>query len=528
MPAQPSRRVIRILLVDDNPIDRRAICRFVTDSRLPYELKTANSLAEAREQAANDHFDVAIVDHNLGDGSGLELLTDLPDTPTIILTGAGSEQTAAAALELRASHYLVKDVDCGYLHFLPASIDTALARKWTEGEINRYARELEREIAERKRVEESLRRSEEHLRLAMSAACLGTWEWDLLTDRVIWSDGVEAIFGLPAGGFDGTFEAFVKLVYPDDRPSVVKAIARTRDTYRVEFRVPWTDGGVRWLLGQGRVFQDADANPARMAGTLMDITDRKATEEQLQRHQEELAHVSRLSTMGEMATGLAHELNQPLAAITNYAIGCLNLLQAECRGPAGVCETLEQITTEAKRAAEIIRRIRAFVRKLESRRSSIDINALVREVIGLMSFEARNHGIVVHPALCDPLPLVLGDSIQIEQVVVNLVRNSFEAIQQRDAPERVMAIETRFGRSGRDVVEISVIDSGPGLADVDIERLFDAFFTTKPDGLGMGLSISRSIIEAHGGRLWAENHADGGAVFRFTLPVPAGVPSSES
>ncbi|HXY32800.1 MAG TPA: PAS domain S-box protein [Planctomycetaceae bacterium] len=258
--------------------------------------------------------------------------------------------------------------------------------------------------------------------------------------------------------------------------------------------------------------------------TIVDITERKAAIEQLQRHQSEIAHVSRLNTMGEMAVGLADELNQPLSSLTNYASAAAERLAEGAAEPTQTREVLGQIVGEAERAAEIIGRLRRLTRKRDQPNTLICINELARDVVALTAFEARRRGVEVRLALSESLPMVLGDSVQLEQVLVNLVRNSFEAMESPSLRERVLQVKTQLCPGDVGKIEVSVIDSGVGVPEECMDRLFSAFFTTKPDGLGMGLSISRSIVEAHGGRLWAEARVRHGAVFRFTLPVPIGRP----
>jgi C4-dicarboxylate-specific signal transduction histidine kinase len=262
--------------------------------------------------------------------------------------------------------------------------------------------------------------------------------------------------------------------------------------------------------------------------SIVDISERKAAAEQLHRHQTEMAHVARLSTMGEMAAGLAHELNQPLSAITNYANGCKNLLNGAAHPPTRVDDMLLQITSEGHRAAEIIRRLRRFVSKLEPRYVKVDVNDLVRDACALVAHDARNRGVSIHFALAEAAPHVLGDLVQLQQVVVNLVLNGFEAMEQNKRGDRRIEIKTRFRDAGEESVEIAFMDRGAGLPDGTADRIFEAFYTTKPRGLGMGLSISRSIIEAHGGRLTAENQPGGGAMLRVYLPLAMGEVVSES
>jgi C4-dicarboxylate-specific signal transduction histidine kinase len=223
-----------------------------------------------------------------------------------------------------------------------------------------------------------------------------------------------------------------------------------------------------------------------------------------------------------MAAGLAHEINQPLSAITNYANGCKNLLNGSSQTPSRVQDMLLAITSEGHRAAEIIKRLRQFVSKLEPRYVTLDVNELVRDACALVAHDARNRGVAIHFALAESTPQVQGDAVQLQQVIVNLVLNGFEAMDQNRRGDRRMEIETRFGESGDESVEIAFKDRGTGLPDEGAGRIFEAFYTTKPRGLGMGLSISRSIIEAHGGRLTAENRPGGGAMLCVSLPLTVG------
>ncbi len=271
---------------------------------------------------------------------------------------------------------------------------------------------------------------------------------------------------------------------------------------------------------------DASGEVVQVIEACRDITARVRAEEQARQRQAELAHVARLGTMGEMAAGLAHELNQPLSAIVNYIQACLERIQLGAGDPKELLSDMEQAAAQAGRAGEIIERIRKFVRKPEAPRTAMDPNILVREAADLVRTELRHLEVQLILELTDPLPKVEADSIQIEQVIVNLIRNSMEAMSEAGGDRRRLVIQT--SNAGRGTVECAISDTGPGLsADVG-ERAFDPFFTTKPNGMGMGLSICRTIIEAHGGRLWATTNLERGATFRFTLPIEGGDLRSES
>jgi len=236
----------------------------------------------------------------------------------------------------------------------------------------------------------------------------------------------------------------------------------------------------------------------------------------LRRHEDELAHVLRLGTMGEMAAHLAHELTQPLGAICNYAAGCRRTLEGSPWVAPALIEALDEISHEAMRAGEIIRRLRGFVRKAEAQRTPLDVNAMVRSVARLIDTEARESGVAVRLALAAGVPTIQADAIQIEQVTINLVRNALESMQGSAADDHELVIATG---ADRDHVEVAISDTGPGLSAETTARAFEAFYTTKPGGLGMGLSISRSLIDAHGGRLWPTHDGGRGVTFRFRLPI---------
>lgn len=256
--------------------------------------------------------------------------------------------------------------------------------------------------------------------------------------------------------------------------------------------------------------------PEYFVATSVDITARKQAEQDARQREAELAHVLRVTTLGEMASGLAHEINQPLSAIVSFAKGCVNRLQGGDGGSPELLDTLDQIAAQSLRAGEIIRRLRRFVSKAPPRREAADINGMVRDVAQLVEAEARQDGIVLQLDLAEPLPPVEVDGIQIEQVLVNLVRNGLEAMQQEGESRRQLTIRTGLTDDG---VEVAVSDTGRGLPAANGHSVFDPFFTTKPNGLGMGLSISRTIIAAHGGELCAIPAMGRGAIFRFCLPT---------
>jgi PAS domain S-box-containing protein len=386
------------------------------------------------------------------------------------------------------------------------------------------------DITGRKRSEEELRQSEERYRLLVETVPHLAWRCS--------ADGLEIDCNARWYEYTGQTPAQVRghgwlaAVHPDDLFRVTEAAlhaAVTKEPYHAEYRLRrGSDGSYRWHLARSVPVLDQHGNVAAWFGSATDVEELKqsqeilklANDEQLQRHQAELAHVGRLSMMGEMAASLAHELNQPLHAVANYAYGSTCRLQKSSQPDPQLLTALEQIREEAQRAAEIIRRIKAFVQKRTLRFSQVALGKLVTEaaLFARSDFDRSRAKLVLH--LADDLPAIEGDPIQLEQVLMNLLRNSLESMEQTPADERLVTVKTQ--RNGPDAVELSVCDNGKGICPADCDKIFEPFFTTKPEGMGMGLAISRSIIQAHRGRLWVSCDQPRGCTFHITLPVGTG------
>lgn len=309
-----------------------------------------------------------------------------------------------------------------------------------------------------------------------------------------------------------------RVIFPADRDEVrtqlERCLAQLNETAHFEFRKVRQDGSAFWVRETARAVRSSDGQPVVLI-VCEDITARKRAEEVAHQHRAELAHVARVSTMGEMAAGLAHEINQPLAAIVNYTRGAQRRLRAGTMETPALHDALEQISALGLRAGEIIRRMREFVRKEPPTYAWVDLNALVRNVGALTEPDACQHAVDITYDLALDMPTVCADRIQIEQVVLNLMRNAIEAMETIDAGEKILTVTTRA--PAPDAVEVAISDTGVGLTTAQLERAFEPFFTTKMTGLGLGLGISRSIVEGHGGRLWATPHTPRGTTFRFRL-----------
>ncbi len=309
-------------------------------------------------------------------------------------------------------------------------------------------------------------------------------------------------------------------VHEDDYEAMHECMSNPVQTSGVQrYETAWLtkdSNKIYTLTSPKRIF-DSEKGYVGCLGVFTDITERKKTEAREKKHMMELAHVSRVTTMGEMSSQIAHELAQPLAAIAGLSTGCIKMLKSETGDPEEILESLSDISAQANRAREIVVRLRNFVRNEELQHTHIEMNELVRTVVHLVDMEARWHSLPVRLELYEPLPATLGDRILIEQVVLNLVHNAIEAMQQTEQHMRKLTIRTSM--PGADTLQIEVIDTGPGISEADLKHIFEPFFTTKSDGMGMGLAITRSIIDAHGGRLTAVCNEQGGATFCFTLPI---------
>jgi PAS domain S-box-containing protein len=315
-------------------------------------------------------------------------------------------------------------------------------------------------------------------------------------------------------------ETIRQTIHPDDREAVIesmKSAAYAGQDVINEFRVVLPDGGLRWLRARARADHDEKGLPFRVSGVFVDITGAKEAEHEADVQRRELAHLMRVSVMGELSGAIAHELNQPLTAILSNAEAAQLLLAAPSPNLAEVGDAIGDIVQESKRAGEVINRMRGLLKKGERPLEAVELNALIRSTVDLLHSELIARRFKVELQLASDLPQVFGDAVQLQQVLLNLVMNAMDAMAATPLPRRSITVRTRL--TGTNRIETSVIDRGPGLAAPAQTRAFEPFFTTKSQGLGLGLSICSTILGVHGGQLSLVNNGHGGAQASFTLPV---------
>ena len=390
------------------------------------------------------------------------------------------------------------------------------------------AREMATHLAgiaiERKLTHERLQRSEAYLAEAQKLTHTGSWVWEVAETRASHlSEEWYRVYGFDPREGMSAWDKRLERIHPDDCDGRQQAIDRAineKSDYEVEYRILLPGGVVRYLRSVGHPVLNASGNLVQFVGSSTDITERKQAEEALRRTQADLAHINRVSMMGELAASLAHELKQPIAAALTDAKTCVRWLRRDSPDVAEGCEAALRIINDATRAAEVIDRVRSLYRRDTSDRELLDVNEIIREMIILLHDNADRNSISIRTELDSGLPLVTADRVQLQQVLMNLLLNGVEAMKDANGELSVTSKRTADGQ-----LLVSVSDSGVGLPVGEVDRIFEAFFTTKAQGTGMGLSISRRIIESHGGSLSAYANSQRGATFQFTLPIDAAASS---
>ena len=376
------------------------------------------------------------------------------------------------------------------------------------------------DIDERKRAEDALRRSEGFLAEGQRLSRIGTFSWRVETDEIAWSEELYRIFGFERD-VPVTLDLIGTRVHPEDIPLMIDMIERARSAVRdieYEHRLLMPDDSVKYLHLIAHGIRDSDGR-LEYIGAVQDVTQRQISEEALAKARSELAHVASVTSLATLTASIAHEVNQPLSGIVTNASTCLRMLTLDPPNVDGARETARRTIRDGNRASDVITRLRALFSRKDTIAEPVDLNCATREVVALSLSELQRDRVILRSEFADDLPLVTGDRVQLQQVILNLLRNGSDAMKTVHDRPRELLIRTE--RDEGDRALLSVKDAGIGFDPQSMDKLFQAFYTTKDDGMGIGLSVSRSIIEQHDGRLWATLNDGPGATFSFSIPCTA-------
>ncbi len=389
--------------------------------------------------------------------------------------------------------------------------------------VPRFLMALSEDVTERKQAEENLQRSEAFLAEGQHLARVGSFSWCVATDEITWSEQLYRIFEFDQDTSQSV-EKLYSRVHPDDIQLLYEMIERARrdgSDIEGEHRLLMPNHSVKYVNMVAHATHDKDGR-LEYIGAVQDVTQRRLSEEALSKARSELAHVARVTSLGVLTASIAHEVNQPLSGIVTNASTCLRMLAADPPNVDGARETARRTIRDGNRASQVIARLRALYGKKDPTTESVDLNEAAREVLALSLSELQRNRLIVRPEFADNTLVVTGDRVQLQQVILNLIRNASDAMSAVDDRPRQLLIRTE--RDGDDHVRLTVQDTGVGFDPQAMERLFESFYSTKDAGMGIGLSVSRSIIESHHGRLWATLNNGPGAAFSFSIPrAPGGV-----
>jgi PAS domain S-box-containing protein len=496
---------LRILSIEDDPKDTKLIQDLLETEGVVCEVTRVDTQAALLASLEQGGIDLILTDYSLPSFDGISALKlamkACPDVPFIFVSGTLGEEVAIEALKIGATDYVLKT----RLSRLVPSVLRAL-REATQR-------------TERKRAEEALRQSETYLAEAQRLSRTGSFGWDVSSGEIYWSEETYKIFEYDRA-VKPTLELVFGRIHPDDRDCAQQTLDRaTNEKAQLDFehRLLMPDGSVKYLHVLARALETSSGN-LEYVGALMDVSERKRAEEErerLRQAQADLAYLSRVTTMGELTASLAHEIRQPISAALTNAKTCLRWLGCDAPDVPEAREAASRLVKDVTRAADIISSISVLFRKGALQREPVDVNELIREMIVLLRSEANRYSLAIRTELAEDLPKVMADRVQLQQVFMNLMLNGIEAMKETTGGSD-LTIKSELDDAQ---LLISVSDTGVGLPPEQADQIFRAFFTTKDNGTGMGLPISRSIIESHGGRLWVARNSARGATFQFTLPT---------
>jgi signal transduction histidine kinase len=495
---------LRILHLEDDPGDAVLVQETLEADGVACRITRVDTEAAFIASLEQGDFDLILADYTLPSFDGLHALKlarqARSHVPFIFVSGTLGEEVAIDALKIGATDYVFK---------------TRLSR--IAPSVQRALREAE-ERTELSRAEEALRRSEAYLAEGQRLSQAGSFGWSVSSGEMYWSRETFRIYECnPTAKV--TLELVMRRAHPDDRAALhglIDHASREGMDLDYEHRLLLPDGSVKHVHVIARPVTD-DSGGLGYIGAVQDITQRRRADEALRHAQAELARVARLTTMGELTASLAHEINQPLTAIVNNGMAGLRWLKRDTPDLAEAEYAFQHIVQDAARAGDVIRGIRALAMKSGPQLHRLEIDDVIQEVLALTRSELHRHGVALHTDLANGGRSVLGDRVQLQQVLLNLILNGIDAMKTVTDRARELTVSTAFSEPVS--LLVAVEDTGAGLDPAVAQRIFEPFFTTKSDGLGMGLSICRSIVDAHGGRLWASPRAPHGTALRFTLPL---------
>jgi signal transduction histidine kinase/CheY-like chemotaxis protein len=495
---------LRILHLEDDPDDAVLVQETLEADGVACEITRVDTEAAFIASLAQGDFDLILADYTLPSFDGLYALTLARQArlhvPFIFVSGTLGEDVAIDALKIGATDYVFK---------------TRLSR--IVPSVRRALREAEERL-ELSRAEEALRRSETFLAEGQRLSQAGSFGWTVSSGEIHWSRETFRIYDCdPAAPV--TLAVVMQRVHPDDRAALRELIdgaAQEATNLDYEHRLLLPDGSIKHVHVIARPVTDDSGGPGYI-GAIQDVTQRRRADDALRHAQVELARVARLTTMGELTASLAHEINQPLTAIMANGLAGLRWLTRDTPDLLEARSAFQHIVQDAARAGDVIRGIRALASKSGPQLEKLDIDDVIQEVLALTRGELHRYGVALHTDLATHGRSVLGDRVQLQQVLLNLILNGIDAMKPVTDRARELTVSTALREPASLVVAVE--DTGTGLDPTITQRMFEPFFTTKSDGLGIGLSICRSIVSAHGGRLWASPHAPCGTALHFTIPL---------